>query len=69
MIDAAITELTPLVGTRKACVAAGRPQASHYRRHRQSPAPARPPREPRPQPRALAQAERERVRVRVNNLP
>ena len=37
MIDEAITELEPLVGTRKACQATGRPQANHYRRHRQSP--------------------------------
>lgn len=37
MIDAAIVELTGLLGSvRAACVAAGQPQASHYRRHRQS---------------------------------
>jgi hypothetical protein len=34
MIDDAITELAPLVGTRTACTAVGRPQANHYRRHR-----------------------------------
>jgi hypothetical protein len=50
MIDAAITELQPLLGTRAACAATGRPQASHYRRHRMSPAPPRPARERRPQP-------------------
>jgi putative transposase len=62
MIDAAITELTPLVGVRAACVAVGRPRASHYRRHRKSAAPPRPPRpEPRPQPRALTPAERQQV--------
>jgi putative transposase len=48
MIDEAITELEPLIGTRKACLASGRPQATHYRRHRQSPAPERPKRERRP---------------------
>lgn len=38
MIDGAITELTGLLGSvRAACAAAGRPQASHYRRHRQTP--------------------------------
>jgi putative transposase len=63
MIDDAIAELAPLVGTRAACRATGRPQANHYRRHRQSPAPPRPVRERRPQPRALSQAERDTVRA------
>lgn len=67
MIDAAITDLTPLVGVRKACAAAGRPQASHYRRHRQSPAPGRPRRERKPQPRALAPEERAQVREVLNS--
>ena len=42
MIDDAIAELAPLVGKRAACRATGRPQANHYRRHRQSPAPPPP---------------------------
>lgn len=67
MIDDAITELAPLVGTREACRATGRPQANHYRRHRQSPAPARPARERKPQPRALAPAERAQVRAVLNS--
>jgi putative transposase len=67
MIDAAITDLTPLVGVRKACAAAGRPQAGHYRRHRQSPAPQRPRRERKPQPRALAPVERAQVREVLNS--
>lgn len=46
MIDEAIVELEPLIGTRAACRATGRAQASHYRRHRRSLAPARPVREP-----------------------
>lgn len=61
MTDAAIAELAPVMGVRAACRAAGRPQASHYRRHRLSPPPARPTpvRHPdRVQPRALAPAER-----------
>jgi len=67
MIDDAITQLEPLIGTRKACRATGRPQASHYRRHRQSPAPVRPPRERKPQPRALSAAERAQVRAVLNS--
>ncbi len=63
MIDDAIAELAPLVGTRRACAAAGRAQASHYRRHRQPPPPARLPAERRPQPRALTPAERAQVRA------
>lgn len=67
MIDDAITELAPVVGVRKACAAAGRPQANHYRRHRTSPAPPRPPRERKPQPRALSGAERAQVRALLNS--
>ena len=62
MIDETITELTPLVGVRAACLAVGRPRATHYRHHRKSPAPARPPRpEPRRQPRALTPDEESAV--------
>lgn len=62
MTDAAIAELTPLVGVRAACAAVGRPRATHYRRHRASPAPPRAPRpEPTAQPRALSPAERAEV--------
>jgi putative transposase len=67
MIDDAIAELAPLVGVRAACVATGRPQASHYRRHRRSPAPERPKRERKPQPRALTPAERAEVRTVLND--
>ncbi len=68
MIDEAIGELTPITGSvRSACRAAGRPQANHYRRHRQSPKPARPAREPKTQPRALAPAERASVRALLNS--
>lgn len=67
MIDDAITELAPLVGVREACTATGRSQASHYRRHRQSPVPVRPRRERKPQPRALSAAERAQVRAVLNS--
>jgi putative transposase len=67
MIDDAIAELEPLVGTREACRATGRPQATHYRRHRKSPAPVRPPKQPKPQPRALSTAERAGVRAVLNS--
>lgn len=62
MTDAAIAELAPVVGTRAACAALGRPQASYYRAHRQSPPPPKPPARPRTrQPRALSPAERQSV--------
>jgi putative transposase len=67
MIDDAIVELQPLIGTRAACRATGRAQARHYRRHRQSPAPTPPVREPRPQPRALSATERDTVRALLNS--
>jgi putative transposase len=68
MTDDAITELTPVLGSvRAACRAAGRPQANHYRRHRQSPKPDKPVREPKAQPRALSPAERDTVRAVLNS--
>jgi putative transposase len=67
VIDEAIAELTPLVGVRAACRATGRPQANHYRRHRKSPKPPRPHRDPVPQPRALSPAERVQVRALLNS--
>ena len=68
MIDQVIGELTPITGSvRAACRAAGRPQANHYRRHRQTPAPAWPARQRRAQPRALAPCEREGVRALLNS--
>jgi putative transposase len=44
-VEAAVTILAPVVGTAAACRALGRPRASHYRGHRQTP-PPRPPRQP-----------------------
>ena len=64
MTDAAITTLTPQVGVRAACVAVGAAQAGYYRRHRTTPAPARPapvPHRDRHQPRALTAAEQRRI--------
>jgi putative transposase len=57
----AIALLAPRIGTRAACAASGVPQATWYRRHRASPAPARRapvPHRDRAQPRALTPAER-----------
>jgi putative transposase len=67
-IDAAVAELVPVCGTRQACAALGASQASWYRRHRQSPAPARPERVRAPQPRALSEVERKEV-LRVLHHP
>ena len=61
MIDQAIGELVPVIGTRAACAALGRSRATYYRWHRQSPLPARLPRARLPQPRALSEAERAEV--------
>lgn len=67
MLDEAVTELTPIVGARQACAAVGVPQADWYRRHRQTPAPPKPAREPKPQPRALTPEERAEVRDTLNS--
>ena len=57
-------ELVPLLGTAGACTAAGRSRATHYRRHRTSPAPPRPApvaHADRHQPAALTPDEREAI--------
>jgi len=59
--DDAVLELVPLVGAVAACAATGRARATHYRRHRMSPAPQRPVRVAhvdRAQPAALTAQER-----------
>ena len=64
MIDRSVVELAPMVGTAAACVALGRARATHYRRHRTSPAPMRPApiaHADRVQPAALSAGERARV--------
>lgn len=67
MIDQAITELTPVVGVRRACTAVGEARARWYRRHRQSPPPPKPERVPAPQPRALSEVERKELRRVLNS--
>jgi putative transposase len=64
MIDAAVLELTPVVGVKAACAAVDRSRAGHYRAHpvgpvMAGPAPAPPPRKR--QPRALTDAEQAAV--------
>jgi putative transposase len=62
--DAAVIELAPQMGVRAACRAVGVAQGGYYRRHRISPAPARPApmaHRDRPQPRALTQPEQRKV--------
>jgi len=62
--DAAIVELAPEIGVRAACAAVGVAQAGYYRRHRISPAPARPApvaHRDRLQPRALTEPERAKI--------
>jgi putative transposase len=61
VIDQAICELVPLVGTTSACAAVGRARATHYRHHRHSPLPPRPARVRASQPRALREVERKEV--------
>jgi putative transposase len=64
LTDQAIATLAGRTGTRAACAVVGAPQASYYRRHRISPAPARPApagHRDRHQPRALAPAERQAI--------
>jgi putative transposase len=61
MVEEAIRELAPVIGTRAACVALGQSRATYYRRHRQSPPALRPPRARAAQPRALSAAERAEV--------
>lgn len=64
MIDAAVLELTPVVGVAAACEAVGRSRASHYRAHPAGPVALGPPRPPAPrrrQPRALSEAEQQAV--------
>jgi putative transposase len=61
MVEQAIGELAPVVGTRVARAALGWPRARYYRHGRPRPVPPRPPRSPAPQPRALSPAERAAV--------
>jgi putative transposase len=64
MIDAAVVELSPLVGAKAACDAVGRSRASHYRAHPVRPVPLGSAPAPAPakrQPRALTETEQQAV--------
>jgi putative transposase len=67
MIDEAIGQLTPLVGTTAALATVGADRATWYRHHRQSPAPPRPERVATPQPRALTEVERKEIKVTLES--
>jgi len=67
MIDEAIGQLTPIVGTTKALAVVGADRATWYRHHRQSPAPPRPERVATPQPRALTPVERKEIKVTLES--
>jgi putative transposase len=60
-MDAAIEQLTPVVGVKAACAAVGRPRSSHYHRRSGRPATPRSSRKGQAQPRALSATEREQV--------
>ena len=62
MIDDAIAQLAPIVGTNAGLTAVGVDRATWYRRHRKSPRPARLERIPTPQPRALTPVERKQIK-------
>ncbi|MBX6388756.1 MAG: IS3 family transposase, partial [Frankia sp.] len=64
MVEERLPELAGRIGVKAACAALGRSRATHYRRHRKSPAPARRapiPHKERRQPAALSPAERARL--------
>lgn len=70
MTDEAIEQLWPTIGVRAACEAVGAARAGWYRRHRQSPAPARPapiPHRDRAQTRALTDAERQAILTELHS--
>jgi putative transposase len=67
MIDDAIGQLTPLVGTTAALATVGADRATWYRHHRQSPAPPRPERVATPQPRALTLVERKEIKATLES--
>ena len=62
MIEDAVRELSPIIGTTAALSATGLDRATWYRKHRQSPAPVRPERIATQQPRALSLVERKEIK-------
>jgi len=67
MIDEAIDQLAPIVGTNAALHAVGVDRATWYRRHRRSPQPVRPERVATPQPRALSAVERKQIKAALES--
>jgi putative transposase len=67
MIDEAIGQLTPIVGTTAALAVVGADRATWYRHHRQSPAPPRLERVATPQPRALTPVERKEIKATLES--
>jgi len=67
MIDEAIGQLTPIVGTTKALATVGSDRATWYRQHRQSPAPPPTERIATPQPRALTPVERKEIKATLES--
>jgi putative transposase len=67
MIDEAIDQLAPIVGTNAALQAVGVDRATWYRRHRKSPKPVRPERVAMPQPRALSAVERKQIKAALES--
>ncbi len=67
MIDEAIGQLTPIVGTTNALAVVGADRATWYRKHRQSPQPVRPERVSTPRPRALSEVERKQVKATLES--
>jgi putative transposase len=67
MIDEAIGQLTPIVGTTKALATVGADRATWYRHHRGSPAQLRPERVATPQPRALTRVERKEIKATLES--
>ena len=63
MIDEAIDQLSPIMGTHAALAAVGVDRATWYRRHRKSPQPERPERITTPQPRALTPVQRKQIKA------
>jgi putative transposase len=62
MIEEAIGQLTPILGTTEALATVGADRATWYRKHRQSPARERPDKVATPQPRALTKVERKEIK-------
>ena len=67
MIEEAMIELTPMIGTTRALTVLGTDRATWYRTHRKSPAPKRPDRVITAQPRALSEVERKQIKTTLES--